>query len=55
MSVTIQISPEIYQLLQRRAREMKTTPEEIAETVIRLQLGNTVHIEQKQTPAGGRG
>lgn len=52
MSVTIQISPEIYQLLQRRAKEMETTPEEIAETVIRLQLGNTVHIEQKETPTG---
>ena len=52
MSVTIQISAESYQLLQRRAREMETTPEEIAETVIRLQLGNTVHIQQKQTPAG---
>ena len=52
MSVTIQISPETYELLQRRAKEIQSTPEQIAETIIRLQLGNTVHIEQKQTSAG---
>lgn len=52
MNVTIQISPETYELLRRRAGEMKSTPEQIAETAIRLQLGNTVHIEQKQTPYG---
>lgn len=52
MNVTIQISPETYDLLRRRASEMKSTPEQIAETAIRLQLGNTVHIEQKQTPYG---
>jgi uncharacterized protein (DUF433 family) len=52
MSITIQISPETYDLLRRRANEMKSTPEQIAETAIRLQLGNTVHIEQKQTPYG---
>jgi uncharacterized protein (DUF433 family) len=52
MSVTIRISPETYALLQRRAKEIQSTPEHIAETVIRLQLGNRVHIEQKQTPSG---
>lgn len=52
MNVTIQISPETYELLQRRANEVQSTPEQIAETVIRLQLGNTVHIEQKQTSSG---
>lgn len=52
MNMTIQISPETYELLQRRAKEMRSTPEQIAETAIRLQLGNTVHIEQKQTPSG---
>lgn len=52
MSVMIQISPETYELLQRRAKEVQSTPEQIAETAIRLQLGNTVHIEQKQTPSG---
>lgn len=52
MSVTIQISPETYQLLQRRAKEVHSTPEQIAETAIRLQLGNMVHIEQKQTLSG---
>lgn len=52
MSVTIQISPETYDLLQRRASAMQSTPEQIAETVIRLHLGHTVHIEQKQTSAG---
>ena len=52
MSVTIRISPETYALLQRRAEEVQSTPEHIAETAIRLQLGNTVHIEQKQTSSG---
>jgi uncharacterized protein (DUF433 family) len=52
MGTTIQISSETYKLLQRRAQEMQSTPEQIAETAIRLQLGNTIHIEQKQTPFG---
>ena len=52
MPVMIQISPETYELLQRRAKEVESTPEQIAETAIRLQLGNTVHIEQKQTVSG---
>ena len=52
MSVTIQISPETYKLLQRRAVEVQSSPEQIAETAIRLQLGNTVHIEHKQTFSG---
>lgn len=52
MSVTIRISPEIYELLQRRATEAQSTPEQIAETVIRLHLGNMVHIEQKRTLSG---
>jgi uncharacterized protein (DUF433 family) len=52
MGMTIQISSETYKLLQRRAQAMQSTPEQIAETAIRLQLGNTVHIEQKQTPSG---
>ena len=54
MSVTIQISPETYQLLQRRATEVQSTPEQIAETAIRLHLGNMVHIEQKQTLSGAQ-
>lgn len=52
MGTTIQISPETYQLLQRRAKETQSTPEQIAETAIRLQFGNTIHIEQKPTPFG---
>lgn len=54
MGTTIQISPETYELLQRRAKETQSTPERIAETAIRLQLGNTVHIEQKSTPFGSQ-
>jgi uncharacterized protein (DUF433 family) len=52
MSTMIQISPETYKLLQRRAQETQSTPEQIAEAAIRLQLGNTIHIEQKQAPTG---
>jgi uncharacterized protein (DUF433 family) len=49
---TILISPETYQLLQRRAREMRSTPEQVAETAIRIQLGNSAHLEQRLTPYG---
>ena len=44
MTAIIQLSPETYQLLQRRAKEARITPEQVAETAIRLQLGNTTHI-----------
>ncbi len=52
MTTTIQLSTEMYQLLQRRAKEAQTTPEQMAETAIRLQWGNTAHIEQRLTPSG---
>jgi uncharacterized protein (DUF433 family) len=52
MAETIQISPETYQLLQRRAALSQATPTQLAEMAIRLHLGNTAHIEQKQTRFG---
>lgn len=52
MGTMIQISAETYQLLQRRAREMRSTPEQIAETAIRVQFGSTAHLEQRPTPTG---
>ena len=52
MTTMIQISPETYQLLQRRAQEMRSTPEQMAETAIRVQFGNTHHLEQRLTPSG---
>ena len=52
MGNIIRISPETYQLLQRRARELRSTPEQIAETAIRIQFGNTMHLEQQLTPSG---
>ncbi len=52
METTIQISPETYKLLKRQARKKQSTPEQIAETMLRQQLGGATHIEQKQTPAG---
>lgn len=52
MSTMIQISPETYQLLQRRAREMRSTPEQIAETAIRVQFGSTAHLDQRPTSSG---
>jgi uncharacterized protein (DUF433 family) len=54
MNTTIEISPEAFELLQRRAKETRSSPEQLAETVIRLHLGNTVHIEQKQTRSGSQ-
>lgn len=52
MTAMIQLSSETYQLLQRRAKEARITPEQAAETAIRLQLGNTTHIEQRLTRFG---
>ncbi|NKQ36838.1 MAG: DUF433 domain-containing protein [Chloroflexi bacterium] len=52
MNTTIQISPETYKLLKHQARKTQSTPEQIAETVIRQQLGGATHIEQRQTSAG---
>jgi uncharacterized protein (DUF433 family) len=51
---TIQISTETYNLLRRRARETASTPDQLAEAAIRLQLGNTTHIEQRNTLSGPR-
>lgn len=52
MGITVQISPETYNLLQKRATESRSTPDQLAETAIRLQLGNSLHIEQRPTPFG---
>lgn len=52
MDATIRVSPETYTLLQRRAQETQSRLETLAETAIRLQLGNTAHIEQRHTPQG---
>jgi uncharacterized protein (DUF433 family) len=54
MTTTIHISSETYDLLRRRAREMQSTPEQVAETAIRLQLGQMVHIEQKKSAFGAQ-
>ena len=54
MSIMIPISSETYRLLKRRATEANATPEQLAEAAIRLQFGNTPHIEQRDTPAGPR-
>jgi uncharacterized protein (DUF433 family) len=50
MDATIHISPETYLLLQRRATEIRSTPDGLADTALRLQLGNSAHIEQRLTP-----
>ena len=50
----IPISSETYRLLKRRAGEANSTPEQLAEAAIRLQFGNTPHIEQRDTPFGPR-
>jgi uncharacterized protein (DUF433 family) len=52
MNTTIKVSAYSYKLLQQRAQESRSTPDEIAEAIIRLQLGNTIHIEQRSTPFG---
>ncbi len=52
MDTTIQISPETYKLLKRQAKKTQSTPEQIAENMLRQQLGGATHIEQRQTPTG---
>lgn len=54
MNTTIHVSPETYSLLQKRAKEMQATPDSLAETAIRLQFGNSFHIEQRNTPFGAQ-
>lgn len=54
MTATLHISPETYRLLKRRARETNSTSEQLAEAAIRLQFGNTPHIEQRDTRSGPR-
>lgn len=52
MQEKITIPTDAYQLLQKRAEEMHSTPDSVAETIIRLQLGSTRYIEQRPTSAG---
>lgn len=52
MEATITVPTHIYKLLQQRAIETNSTPEKVVEAVVRLQLGNRVHIEQRPTPFG---
>lgn len=40
MNTTIKIPGDTCNLLQARAEEMQMTPDQVAETFIRLQLGN---------------
>jgi uncharacterized protein (DUF433 family) len=52
MSVTIQISPETYQLLQRWSKDANASPDQLAEAAIRTQLDYTTHLEQRPTRSG---
>jgi uncharacterized protein (DUF433 family) len=52
MGATIHISTDTYRLLQRRAAEIRATPDGLADTALRLQLGNSAHIEQRLTAHG---
>ena len=48
----IEISASLYRLLEKRADEVNATPAQLVETILRVQLGNTVHIEQRPSPFG---
>lgn len=52
MQEKITIPIDTYQLLQQRANELHSTPDSVAETIIRLQLGSTRYIEQRPTSSG---
>jgi len=48
----IEISASLYRLLEQRADEINATPGQVAETILRVHLVNTVHIEQRPSPFG---
>jgi len=56
MSITIQISPETYQLLQRWAKDANSSPDQIAEAAIHSRLDppthHTTYLEQRPTRSG---
>ncbi len=52
MNTTITVSSHIYERLRQQAAATRSTPEQVAEAILRLQLDNTVHIEQRPTPLG---
>lgn len=52
MQEKITIPIDTYQLLQQRAKELHSTPDSVAETIIRLQLGSTRYIELRPTSSG---
>jgi uncharacterized protein (DUF433 family) len=52
MLATIRVPEETYQLLQKRAAQIRSTPDAVAETILRLQLDNSPHIEQRPTTSG---
>ena len=54
MDTLVRVSQETFRLLQRRAAEAQSTLDAVAETALRLQLGNTIHIEQRRTPFGAQ-
>lgn len=52
MSITIQISPETYDLLQQWSKEANSSPDQVAEAAIRARLDHTTHLEQRPTRSG---
>lgn len=52
MSHSIQLSPESYQLLNQQAAALNASVDFLVESAIRLQYGNSAHIEQRPTPHG---
>ena len=52
MSTTITISSRLYEHLRRQAAILRSTPEKVAETLLRLQLENSAHIELRPTAHG---
>ena len=52
MTTTITVSSHIYERLRQQAVATRSTPEQVAEAILRLQLDNSVHIEQRLTALG---
>ena len=52
MTTTITVSSHIYERLRQQAAATRSTPEQVAEAILRLQLDNSVHIEQRLTALG---
>jgi len=52
MNYTVELSPEIYQILRHKAEMLNATPKAVVEDAVRQLYDNRVYIKQRQTAHG---